>query len=149
MIASIFITLVSAALLAYWFRYTCLLILRTRTGKDRAVEIASPNALRFHQIQARSVREATLAELPAFQRALESDYRLLTYLARHTAGLEVGGLTMEQRMLMLDFKVLRLICLLSRWAGIDRARAALEEMSSILNYLANAMGERIESTLRT
>jgi hypothetical protein len=51
-------------------------------------------------------------------------------------------------MLMLDFKAMSLICAFSGWVGIDRTRAALEEMSSILNYLANAMGERIESTLR-
>ncbi len=148
MIASILIIVVSAALLAYWFRYTCVLILRTRTGKDRAGEMATANGLRFHRIQGQLVREAPFADLPALQKALESDYRLLTYLAKHTAGLEVGGLTMEQRMLMLDFKAMRLVCSFCRWVGIDHARAALEEMSSVLNYLANAMGERIESTLR-
>ena len=147
MIASIFIILVSAALLAYWYRYTCVLILRTRTVKDYAAGMATANDLRFHEIQGRLVREAPAADLPSLQKALESDYRLLTYLVEHTAGLEVGGLTLEQRMLMIDFKAMRLVCALSRWVGIDYARAALEEMSSILNHLANAMGERIESTL--
>ena len=149
MIASIFIILVSAALLAYWYRYTCVLILRTRTVKDYAADMATANDLRFHEIQGRLVREAPAADLPSLQKALESDYRLLTYLVEHTAGLEVGGLTLEQRMLMIDFKAMRLVCALSRWVGIDYARAALEEMSSILNHLANAMGERIESTLQT
>jgi hypothetical protein len=149
MIASIFIILVSAALLAYWYRYTCVLILRTRTVKDYAAGMATANDLRFHEIQGRLVREAPAADLPSLQKALESDYRLLTYLVEHTAGLEVGGLTLEQRMLMIDFKAMRLVCALSRWVGIDYARAALEEMSSILNHLANAMGERIESTLQT
>jgi hypothetical protein len=149
MIASIFIILVSAALLAYWFRYTCVLILRTRTVKDYAAGMATANDLRFHQIQGRLVLEAPAADLPALQEALERDYRLLTYLVEHTAGLEVGGLTLEQRMLMIDFKAMRLVCALSRWVGIDYARHALEEMSSILNYLANAMGERIESTQQT
>lgn len=148
MIASIFIILVSAALLAYWFRYACVLILRTRTGKDHAVAMATANGLRFHQIQGRLVRETPFADLPALQKALESDYRLLTYLIEHTSGLEVGGLTIEQRMLMLDFKAMRVVCAFSRWVGIDHARTALEEMSSILNYLANAMGERADSTLQ-
>lgn len=147
MIASILIILVSAALLVYWFRYTCVLILRTRTAKDYAAGMATANDLRFHEIRGRLVLDAPVADLPALQKALESDYRLLTYLVEHTAGLEVGGLTIEQRMLMLDFKAMRLVCILSRWLGIDRARGALEEMSSILNHLANAMGERIESTL--
>jgi hypothetical protein len=147
MIASVLIILVSAALLAYWFRYTCVLILGTRTGKDRALELATANGLRFPQIQGQLVREAPLADLPALQKALESDYRLLTYLVEHTAGLEVDGLTLEQRMLMLDFKAMGLVCAFSGWVGINRTRAALEEMSSVLNYLANAVGERIESTL--
>jgi hypothetical protein len=149
MIASIFIMLVSAALLAYWFRYTCVLILRTRTVKDYAPGMATANDLRFHEIRGGLVREAPLADLPVLQKALESDYRLLTYLVEHTAGLEVGGLTVEQRMLMLDFKAMRIVCALSQWLGIDAARGALEEMSCILNHLANAMGERIESTLRS
>ena len=127
MFASIFIILVSAALLAYWFRYTCVLILRTRTVKDYAAGMATANDLRFHEIQGRLVREAPAADLPSLQKALESDYRLLTYLVEHTAGLEVGGLTLEQRMLMIDFKAMRLVCALSRWVGIDYARAALEE----------------------
>ena len=149
MIASILIILVSAALLAYWFRYTCVLILRTRTVKDYAAGMATANDLRFHEIQGRLVREAPLVDLPVLQKALESDYRLLTYLVEHTAGLEVGGLTIEQRMLMLDFKAMRLVCTLSQWVGVDSARGALEEMSCILNHLANAMGERIESTLQS
>jgi hypothetical protein len=148
MISSILIILASAALLAYWFRYTCVLILRTRTGKDYATAMATANGLRFQQIQGRLVQEASVADLPALQRSLESDYRLLTYLVEHTAGLEVGGLSIEQRMLMLDFNAMRVVCALSRWLGVDQARAALDEMSSILNHLANAMGERIESTLR-
>ena len=146
MIASILIILVSAALLAYWFRYTCVLILRTRTVKDYAAGMATANDLRFQEIQGSLVREASAADLPALQKALEGDYRLLTYLVEHTAGLEVGGLTIEQRMLMLDFMAMRLVCNLCRWVGIDYARGALEEMSCILNHLANAMGERIEST---
>ena len=115
MFASILIILVSAALLAYWFRYTCLLILRTRTGRDHAGEMAAANGLRFHQIQGQLVRAAPVADLPALQKALESDYRLLTYLVAHTAGLEVGGLTLvlpflaseldgQKGFLIMDFK---------------------------------------------
>jgi len=34
MIASILIIIFSAVLFIYWFRYTCLLILSTKTAKD-------------------------------------------------------------------------------------------------------------------
>lgn len=145
MIASILIILVSSALLVYWFRYTCLLVLKSRTGKDYAAATAAANGLKFYGIQGRAIQDSSNAELPALQKSLERDYRLLTYLIQHTTGLEVGGVTIEQRMLMLDFKVMRLVFGLGRVLGAGCARAALQEMSSILNHLANAMGERIEN----
>ena len=148
MFASILIILVSAALLAYWFRYTCLLILRTRTGRDHAGEMAAANGLRFHQIQGQLVRAAPVADLPALQKALESDYRLLTYLLKHTADLQVGGLTMEQRLLMLDFRLMRIVCTLTRWVYVPRARAAVQEMSEVLGHLANDMGARVRASSR-
>ena len=148
MIASLLIILVSSALLAYWFRYTCLLVLKTRTGKDYAAATAAANGLEFYRIKGRPIHDAPIAELPALQKSLERDYRLLAYLSQHTTGLEVGGLTLEDRLLMLDFKAMRLIFALGRVLGAARARAALQEMSSILNHLANAMGERIDSTNR-
>ena len=149
MIASLLIILVSSALLVYWFRYTCLLVLKTRTGKDHAAATAAANGLEFYRIQGGTIHHAPIAELPALQKSLERDYRLLTYLIQHTTGLEVGGLTLEQRMLMLDFKAMRLIFALGRVLGAGRARAALQEMSCILNHLANAMGERIEDTAQS
>jgi hypothetical protein len=149
MIASILIILVSSALLVYWFRYTCLLVLKTRTGKDYAAATAAANGLEFYRIQGRPIQDAPVAELPALQKSLERDYRLLTYLIQHTASLDVGGLTLEQRMLMLDFKAMRLVFALGRVLGAGRARGALQEMSCILSNLANAMGERIENTTQS
>jgi hypothetical protein len=51
-------------------------------------------------------------------------------------------------MLMLDFKMMRLFCALSRRSAAPQARAALAEMSSILKHMANAMGERTLSSSR-
>jgi hypothetical protein len=148
MIASALIIIVSSALLIYWFRYTCVLILQTHTAKDYASDLAAANRLKFPNVQGRLLQGAPIEELPALQKALEADYLLLSYLIQHTAGLEVGGVTLEQRMLMLDFKVMRLFCALSLRLGVPQARAALSEMSSVLNHLANAMGERIQATSR-
>jgi hypothetical protein len=148
MIASLLIIVVSTALLIYWFRYTCLLILQTQTGRDYASGLAAANSLKYPDVQDRLLQDAPAAELLALQKSLDADYVLLTYLLQHTAGLEVGGFTVEQRMLMLDFKVMRLFCAISRRLAVPQTRAALAEMSSILKHLANAMGERIQSSSR-
>lgn len=148
MFASLLIIVVSTVLLIYWFRYTCLLMLRSQPARDYASGLATANSLKYPDVQDRLLQEAPAAELPALQKSLDADYVLLKFLLQHTAGLEVGGITVEQRMLMLDFKVMRLLCALSRRLAVPQARAALVEMSNILKHLANAMGERIQSSSR-
>lgn len=145
MIASILIILVSSALLIYWFRYSVLLLLQTSATKDYATAIASANGLTFLDLKDSRIRQAPPEELPTLQKMLERDYRLLTFLLEHTAALKAGGASLEQRLLMLDFRLMQLVCSLRRILGLDRARAAMQEMSLILTQLANAMGERIES----
>jgi hypothetical protein len=148
MIASVLISVVSAGLLVYWFRYTCLLILQAHSSKDHAAGLVAANSLKYPEVQARLLQGASAVELPVLQRSLESDYVLVTYLMKHTAGLRVGGVTIEQRMLMIDFEVMRLVCWISRRLAVPQARAALTEMSGILGHLAGVMGERLQSTSR-
>ncbi len=144
MLATTLIIVIPTVLLICSFRYICLRILRTQTPRDYAAGLAAANSLKYPDIQGRLLQDASAAELTALQKSLDADYVLLTYLLKHTAGLEVSGITVEQRMLMLDFKVMRLYCALSRRLAIPQARAALAEMSNILKHLANAMGERIQ-----
>lgn len=147
MISSVLIIIFSLALLVYWFRYTCLLILRTRTTKDYAAGVVTANGLHFPQIQSRLRDEETLT-LDPLSESLNRDYRLLTYLMRHTAGFQLGGISLEQRMLLLDFRLMQVWYVFTRRLAAPQARAALDEMSSILGHLANAMGERAASLSR-
>ena len=148
MLASILIMAVSAALLLYWFRYTCLLILRTRTAKDYAADLAAINGLTFPGVQETALGAASADELSVIERSLDRDYRLLTYLLKQTSDLHVGGLTIEQRMLILDYRLMRLLFTLTQGMAISRARAAVMEMTDVLSHLANAMGERVQATSR-
>lgn len=148
MAASILIIALSLALMVYWFRYTCLLLLDSRAEKRHAAAVAEANRLQFLQLQGGRIQQAEPSELPALQRMLERDYRLVVFLLKHTAGLELGGVTMEQRLLMLDFMLMRFISAMGRFLGVKRVRAALQEMADIVARLAETMGERIESAQR-
>lgn len=46
-----FVVLVSATLMIYWFRYMCLLVLRTRRTRSYANTIAEANQLNFPRVQ--------------------------------------------------------------------------------------------------
>ncbi len=147
MTASIFVIVISTALMVYWLRYACLLLLHTRSGKDYVAEQSAANRLVFSRVQERLPR-ATTVELDELQKMLERDYVLLKYLIKHTAGLQLGGLTLEQRLLMLDFRLMQVVSVLTRKLMQRRARTALFEMSEVLAYLANDLGVRAHAAPR-
>ncbi len=145
---SVVIIVVSAALLGYWFRYTCLLTLRTRTGEDRDPRLAAANWLSFTGVNEELVNGATSSGLAELEQALKRDYRLLTYLLTNASGLRFGGLTMEQHMLMLDFRLMQAVCFVTRRLYVSRARAAVLEMTEVLGHLASDMGKRSRAASR-
>ncbi len=54
MIESVLTVLIIAGsgfLFAYWFRYTCLLIVSAKTSRDYAAEVATANQLGFLEVQ--------------------------------------------------------------------------------------------------
>src|SRR5215510_3701897 len=142
MFASIVILCFSVLLFLYWFRYTCLLILSTRTAKDYTQQVARANRLEFPAIQAH-LRQSAVSNLNALSTSLDRDYALLTGLLRHAAEFQVGGLSVEQRMLMIDYKVMKVwFGVATRMSKAAHARQALSEMADIVAHFANTTGER-------
>jgi hypothetical protein len=148
MAASIFIIAFSLALLIYWFRYTCLLLLSSSADRRHAAAVAEANRLHFLEIQGARIREAEPSELPALRDMLERDYRIITFLLKHSGGLETGGVSLEDRLLMLDFKLMQMVYAMGRLVGVNRVRAALQEMAQVVARLAGVMGERLDSAHR-
>ena len=143
MIVSLLIIGVSLTLFLYWFRYTCILILSAKTSRDYATQIASANHLTFRETHETLMDESHTAPLEKMHQSLDRDYRLLTYLLQHVSGDTVAGGSLENRILMIDFRLLSVWYALTRRFSSQHARAALLEMASIVGHLANAMGERI------
>jgi len=135
MLISAFFILVSLILLAYWFRYTCVLILSAKPARDYASQVAATNRLSFPKILQSLDAEVATVELEALCRQLDRDYTLLTCLMRHGAEFRELGQSIEDRMLMVDF------ALMKRTFSMRRSREALREMAGIVQHFANQMGE--------
>jgi len=135
MLSGIIVVVFSFALLVYWFRYSCILILRNATEAAGAPEADG----RFHiaEVQA-GLRGA--AELDPLHASLQRDYKVLVYLIEHAAGLELE--TIEERLLVIDFRVMQWWYRLVRTAAPEQAREALGEMASVLQILAGRMNAR-------
>ena len=147
MIASILIIAVSLVLFLYWFRYTCVLILSTRTTRDYGAEVARANQLSFVGIQ-NALQEPEAEDLDSLRRSLDRDYRLVTSLMKQASGLEVGGDALEEIMLRMDFRVMKICYGISSRFSPANSRAALAEMTQIVAHFANAFGERAASSVR-
>jgi len=139
MIASVLIIGFSLILLVYWFRYSCILLLRNEAEQEtRARDI------RFHVAEVHA-RLQTEQELDPLHHSLDRDYRVLIYLLEHAAGLELRSI--EDRLLVLDYRVMNCWYRLTRTAAPEQARRALSEMASIVGVLVRRIGE--QASLRT
>jgi hypothetical protein len=136
MIVSILIIVFSAVLLVYWFRYSCLLLLR-----NSAVH---PDAVPDERFSIGKVldRVRTEEQLDPLERALDRDYHMLSYLLKHAADLELASI--ENRMLILDYKLMRLCYKLTRVIAPSISRKALTEMAKVLSAVARQAGPQPE-----
>jgi hypothetical protein len=147
LIATIVITLSSALLFGYWFRYTCLLILSAKTTRDYAGEFAAAVELSFPGIQSQLRSEAignpeALVELQA---SLDRDYSVLTYLLKNVTDKSAGASSVEVRMLEIHYKLMGAWFSVSKSFSVSSSKRALEEMALVVAHFANAMGERADA----
>jgi len=140
MFASILIILISFVLLVYWFRYSCILLLREYAKQPATA--ASEGRFDF-----RAVRERVRVEpeLDSLHLALQRDFRLITYLLEHAAGLELSFF--EDKLLLWDYRAMRIWYWLTKTAAPQQARQALSEMASVLAILDDKIGGRGAATL--
>ena len=62
--------------------------------------------------------------------ALERDYHVVTYLIEHAADLELASI--ENKLLVLDYKLMRIWSRMTRTLAPEQSRKALVEMASVL-----------------
>ncbi len=137
MVVGLLIIAFSLALLVYWFRYSCILILRSQAEALEPLAVAQEPRFSFVKVQERLKSEATLDPL---RESLDRDYRVLRYLIEHAAGLELASL--EDRLLMLDYRLMQRVFRITRVMAPEQARRSLAEMATVLSILAHHLGEQ-------
>jgi len=134
MFASVLIIVFSVVLMAYWFRYSCALLLRNAAESRGAF---ADSRISVGEVQRRL---ESGEDLDPLHRSLNRDYRVFKYLVEHASGLELE--TIEDRLLVADYKVMQFGYRLTRTMFPTHARHALSEMASILDVLVRRMGEQ-------
>ena len=142
LVTTVIITVSSVLLFAYWFRYTCLLILSAKTTRDFAGQVAAANQLGFLEVQTQ-LRTASV-NLDSLRDILDRDYAVLSSMLKQVQGSSVEGSSLETSMLAVNYRVMRSW---SQVVGVFSPAAAckaLEEMSMVVAHFANSMGQQAE-----
>jgi hypothetical protein len=141
---SVFILASSAVLLIFWLRSATQAILAERFEQSYSAEVAEANQLEFLAIrEALTEPGEGITDRGQALQALERDYEALSYLLRNAATLHVGSYTRSERLLILDFHLLRLKARVAQALGWRGWQSSMLEMTSILEYLGNVVGQRL------
>jgi hypothetical protein len=139
MIASAVIATLSVALLVYWFRYVCLLMLAAKPARDYAAHVAAANDLNFVKVKGHLSGPVEPQQLDRLQLELDRDYRIVLYLLRQ--GTIIRGYQMEQNFLRAYFLTMKAAYLVLRRLRPEACRRALGEMTDVVAYFATRTGE--------
>jgi hypothetical protein len=139
--ATVVITVSSVVLFAYWFRYTCLLILSAKTARDYTADVAYSNSLGFAEVQT-ELKQSSSPDLDRLRAALDRDYRVVRDLLKKAGA---GQSALETHMLAINYRLMGTWYQVSRHFSGSTAARALGEMSMVVAHFANLMGEQAAS----
>jgi len=138
------VLVISAFMLVFWLRSASRSVLRERFEQNYSAEVAEANQLEFLTIRkALSDGAGDGVDYASSLSALERDFEALTYLLRNAATVNVGRYTRRERLLVLDFQLLRVWVRMKRVLGFSSWQAGLVEMATILEYFGNVVGQRL------
>jgi hypothetical protein len=129
----------SFALFAYWFRYSCLLILSAQTTQDYAGVVAKASGLSVLEMQ-EQLEAGGSFDLSTVHRAMEADFAAVRRMLDQAPGIEEHLTSSEQFVLRLDYHLMRAWARLTARSSPEQARQALLEQCAIVSHFANAAG---------
>ncbi len=141
MILSWLILTLSLAMVFFYFQATCQRILRRQFDQEYFRSIVNVIRLEFPSVREALEQSGASLDYSRLPKALNCDFLALTHLLRNTTDVK-PGYSKEQWLLILYFRVQFLSLAARRFLGVGERKAALR-LTSILQYFANVVGERM------
>jgi hypothetical protein len=139
----IIIIIVSIALLMFYLQAVCQRILRREFGHEFFHSVVNANRLEFPFVRKALEEFDVPVDYERFRMQLKCDFLALTYLLKN-AGNEKRRFSKEERLLRMYFRVVFSLLWIKHRMGLSE-RAAVLKLTSILEYFANVLGERVDT----
>jgi len=143
MIIASLILIVSTGLFLFYFQATCQRILRRKFEQEYFQSIVNANRLEFPSVQKALEEFDAPVDYSRYRMTLKCDFLALTYLLKHAANAQ-QRFTREERLLMIYFRAVYAF-MVARHALKLREKSAVMDLTAILQYFANVIGERVNT----
>jgi hypothetical protein len=143
MFVAAMILILSTGLFFFYLQAVCQKILRRQFTQEFFQSIVNANRLEFPSIRKAIEDFGSPVEYPRLLLTLKCDFLALTYLLKNAANVN-QRYTYEERLLILYFKVVFAWLITRHWLKLRETSAALK-LTSILEYFANVVGERVNT----
>lgn len=135
------ILILSVGLLLFYFQVVCERILRRQSTHEYSQVIVNANRLEFQSVRKAIEDFGTPVDFSRLTVMLKCDFLILTYLLKNATNV-YQRCTSEERLLMLYFRVEFAALVTRHWLRRCECPAILK-MTSILQYFADIVGERV------
>ena len=143
MILAIVILIISTALLMFYLQATCQRILRREFDQEFFHAVVNANRLEFPFVRKALEEFDVPVDYPRFRMQLKCDFLALTYLLKNACNAR-RHFSYEERLLTMYFRTVVLALIIAHALGLNE-RATVLKLTSILEYFANVLGERVNT----
>jgi hypothetical protein len=143
MIIASLILIVSTALFLFYFQATCQRILRRKFEQEYFQSIVNANRLEFPSVRKALEEFDAPVDYSRYRMTLKCDFLALTYLLKNAANAQ-QRFTREERLLMIYFRAVYFF-MVARHGLQLREKSAVIDLTAILQYFANVIGERVNT----
>ena len=143
MILAVMILIFSVALLMVYLQGICQRMLRREFGHEFFHSVVNANRLEFPFVRKALEEFDVPVDYERFHMQLKCDFLALTYLLKNACNAK-RRFSKEERLLRMYFRVVFSVLWIKHRIGLSE-RAAVLKLTSILEYFANVLGERVDT----
>jgi hypothetical protein len=143
MVLAALILILSTAFFFFYQQVTCQRILRRKFDREYFLAIVNANRLEFPAVRRTLEKFSAPVDYPRLRMMLKCDFLALTYLLKNAANVN-QRYSREERLLMFYFRLVFASLITRHWLRV-REQPAILELTAILQYFANLVGQRVNT----
>jgi hypothetical protein len=143
MFFSALILILSIAFFFFYMQATCQRILRQEFDREYFLTIVNASALEFPAVRRMLGEFNAPVDYARLRMMLKCDFLALSYLLKNAVNVH-QRYSGKERLLMFYFRLVFASLIIRRWLRVGE-KSAILELTAILQYFANVLGQRVNT----